>query len=181
MLLKYKPVRIIQKFSVVAKTIEKMNELFPNAIIESRVPVVAGYYKPGSVVDAPSKEEHGLFEHLSDLLVAYIPQVDGFDDPKSGLARSRKASWRGKQKWVRSMDGAKFEVPQKAVEMKPLDDITESVPFIKAVEEVKEIKSKFDDAKKPSRRKKKDKHLVQNTDDDLNIDDKNNEVIESDE
>ena len=185
MLLEYKPVRIIQKFSVVTSTVEKMQLLYPNAIVESRYPAISGYYKPGSVIDAPSKEEHGLFGSLPDHLVVYIPMVDGFDDPDSGVARSRKASHRGKQKWMRSMDGALIESPAKKVAAEPLPKpLPVAVPDFKQIED-KIKKSKSDDVKKTSRRKRKSKkHLVSDTgvnDDNLKTTKKDNEVIESDE
>lgn len=104
----YKPVRILDEIVVAGISDNILAGQFPNA--ESYVvggkgaktDTISRIFKAGKVVDAPTSEERLLFETVSKKFVAIIPQhKDGFDDPRSNLARSRAGSDRGRQIFLR--------------------------------------------------------------------------------
>jgi hypothetical protein len=106
-MIEYKPFRILKTFSFPVASMAELETKYPSAILEPvprRSPnaPLTGLYREGKVIDVPSAEELSLFESIPDFIAAVIPQHrDGFDDPRSGIARSRKGSWEGRQKWMR--------------------------------------------------------------------------------
>jgi len=103
----YKPVRVLQNVGVAVTTKSELNEKFPNSEIHyitghgPKTDTIQGRYLPGVVIDSPSDDERVLFEKLGDEFAVEIPQhKDGYDDPRSPFARSRKASHDGRRKYL---------------------------------------------------------------------------------
>ena len=158
----YNTYRVIINFEVIAPTLEAMSQTYPNAEInKSKIThnKVVGLYKGGRVIDAPSKDECMLFNSPHCLkLINKIPQIDGFDDSRSGLARSRKKSHTDKLKFERDIKSKpmEFEVvpddPEKIeLEKKAKDELDK-----KAKEELdKKAKEKLENEEKDKLEKKR--------------------------
>lgn len=133
----YKPIRILKKLSLKGIKPERRRKEYPNSIPSPKGELI---YKPGTVLDAPTDEERSLFKHLSSVshteVAVEIPQLRGFDDPRSGLSRSRRDAHRGKQKWLQSgmamsapSESSKTKKPKKkADEPKPEKPKTDVKP-----------------------------------------------------
>jgi len=103
----YRPVRVIAGLSVAGDDLKTLEESYPNgeptevSSHGAKTGTVSRSYKPGQVIDAPTPEERVIFDLAPDSVVADIPQHDeGFDDPRSGLARSRASSELGRHKFI---------------------------------------------------------------------------------
>ena len=100
--LKYTPYRIIITFEIVTQTMEDMKLNYPNAKIKlvTSPNSIVGVYAGGQIIDAPTLREKAFFNNpMCRRLCKLIPQTDGYDDPNSGLARSRKGSHLGQAKF----------------------------------------------------------------------------------
>lgn len=103
--IEYRPVRVIQGISVGGDDAAALKEKFPHAEPEAvrgkKSATHSRRFRPGMVVNAPTRAERELFDSLSDEVVAEIPQHrDGYDDPRSDLARSREGSARGRESFL---------------------------------------------------------------------------------
>lgn len=103
----YRPVRILSAISVVGSDVKELALKYPHAEVSmvrskgAKTNSLSCKYSRGKVIDAPTPEERVIFDSFSDSIVIDIPQhSDGYDDPRSGLARSRKGSADGRQKFL---------------------------------------------------------------------------------
>lgn len=107
MIKNYRPVRILLAISVAGSTIDALALKYPHSEVSmvrskgAKTNTLSRKYPAGKVIDAPTSEEREIFDSLSNSIVIDIPQhKDGYDDPRSGLARSRKGSANGRQKFL---------------------------------------------------------------------------------
>jgi len=101
-ILKYTPYRVIVPFEIITQTMEDMKFNYPNAKIKlvTSPNSIVGVYVGGQIIDAPTMKEKAFFNNPAcRRLCKLIPQTDGYDDPNSGLARSRKGSHLGQAKF----------------------------------------------------------------------------------
>jgi len=102
----YKPVRVLRGISVTGANEAELAQKFPHAVAEvvkgRQAVTYSRTYTPGQVVDAPTEEERVLFDSVSDLTACNIPRGAEVtvDDPRSNLARSRDAAYRGYSKFL---------------------------------------------------------------------------------
>lgn len=116
----YEPVRIVQDIIVSGKTMVELLKLYPHSEVRPANPrkkmkslAVQRYFKKGTVIDYPSEQEKALFNALDDSIAVVIPQHrDGYDVPTSGVARSRKASSKGRDIFLRESQAERFRIVQ---------------------------------------------------------------------
>jgi len=105
--LDYRPVRVMAGLSVAAATVNELDEKYPHGKSHkvtspgAKTNTVSRLFVPGQVVDAPTPEERAVFDVSPDSVVVDIRQhADGYDDPRSGVARSRASSDQGKTRFL---------------------------------------------------------------------------------
>jgi hypothetical protein len=126
----YKPVRVLKKITVSAISEDELKRKFPHTQKAFRIKSAprtmaqSAFYTPGQVIDAPTADERQLFDLFKGIAAVIKQHRDGYDDPRTNLARSREGSHKGRQKFIKEI------AAQKPIEPVKIEPEVKSEPVV---------------------------------------------------